>query len=88
MIWYPSIGNKAYPYNGWLMKRPEYAWELLKDLGKYYKNIYSNLRRTMKWPPQLVDEIPLNRLIEIHDEVVEENKKNPGNSLQGEVDEQ
>lgn len=75
VFWYPSIGNKGYPYTTWEFKYKESAWLTLDYLVSIYNSIYRLLRRTYKWPPDVVDNIELSRLFRIYDEAVEDSKQ-------------
>jgi hypothetical protein len=75
VFWYPSIGNKGYPYTTWEYKQKEWSWNTLENLELIYNNIYRYLRRTYKWSPDVVDKIELTRLFRIYDETVEDSKK-------------
>jgi hypothetical protein len=70
--WYPSIGNKGYPYHSWEFKRREYAWETLGTLAKIYGQICRLFRNKYRWSPLIVDKIDLNRILKIYDETIED----------------
>jgi hypothetical protein len=79
MIWYPSIGNEGYPYSPWYMKRWDFSWDVLELLEEYYEGMCSYLRRSFKWSPSEMDDMPLKRLLKIYDETVEEDERNRKN---------
>lgn len=39
IYFYPSIGNKDYPYTDWWFKRKESAWDVLGVLAEKYNLI-------------------------------------------------
>ena len=50
-------------------------------LGKWYESVSHLLRRNYKWDPFVIDAIPLNRLVKIVEELIddlEERKNSPG----------
>jgi len=68
LYWYPSIGNKEYPYTDWKWKRKEQAWDTLLLLGEFYHQVCRLLRVRYKWQPDIVDRLDLNRLWRIKEE--------------------
>lgn len=73
MIFYPSIGNKGYPYTNWKNQKWEYACEeFLKILQSKYENIYRVLRNKYRWAPDVVDRISVPRLLKIYEETVDD----------------
>ena len=68
VFWYPSIGNKGYPYTGWEWKRREYAWSTLVLLAEAYHQMYRVLRMRYKWSPDVVDSMSMDRLTRIYEE--------------------
>lgn len=75
MFWYPSIGNKGYPYTGWELKYKESAWMTLETIIDIYYSIYRLLRMRYKWSPDIVDSIGINRLFRIYEETKEDFKE-------------
>lgn len=71
-MWYPSLCNKGYPYSHWSFKHEFAVYETLRTLGEAYHGIYRLLRYMYKWPPVVVDEIEISRLMRIHKECTEE----------------
>lgn len=72
---YPSIGNRDYPYFYWNRLRPEVCWDSLLDLALYYNYICRDLRNAYNWSPKDTDSIPVYRLLQIHEEALEDNQK-------------
>jgi hypothetical protein len=60
------------------MKRWDFSWSILELLEEYYDIICSYLRRSFKWSPSEMDNMPLKRLLKIYDETIEEDEKNKG----------
>lgn len=75
LCWYPSIGNKSYPYNTWRMKTKEWSWETLKDVAKYYHSICRVLRNKYKWGPNVIDPLEINRILLILQETIEDREE-------------
>lgn len=50
-------------------------WETLEKIGDYYHNIYRALRNKYKWSPSEVDKLPLDRILRIFDETIEDHQK-------------
>jgi len=76
--WYPSIGNKGYPYTNWRYHRREYSWDTLSTVGEKYHQICRFLRERYKWGPAITDPLSIQRLLRIFDEAVEDMPKDPG----------
>ena len=76
MIYYPSLGNRDYPY---ISQRkdtaPERAWETLEILGEAYNFLCRQLRKVYKWSPDVMDKLELSRLNKIYNEAVEDAPK-------------
>lgn len=70
--WYPSIGNKEYPYTDWQHKHKEWAWTTLEILAEAYHGICKVLRKQYKWSPLITDNISIQRLQRIYDETLED----------------
>ena len=77
--WYPSIGNKGYPFSGWKYKRREHSWGTLETIGLKYRYICRFLRERYKWDPSITDPLPIQRLLVIYEEAVEDMPKGPEN---------
>jgi len=75
VIFYPSFGNKNYPYTGWRYKNKFAAWDTLEIVAKKYHAMYRAFRNKYKWPPQIVDELDINRILRIFNELVEDAEK-------------
>ena len=77
MIWYPSLGNKNYPYvSDSVQTLKEKAWDLLERLAITYNIMSRGLRNAYSWSPSVIDDIEVHRLKNIFDEAVEDHKKN------------
>ncbi|MCP4648817.1 MAG: hypothetical protein GY853_01875 [PVC group bacterium] len=72
MIFYPSIGNKGYPYTDWRTNNWEFSCEFLEDVSERYKHICRILRIKYHWPPDIVDNIKIKRLLRIFEETMED----------------
>jgi hypothetical protein len=75
IFWYPSFGNKGYPYSHWEFKRDWSIVDTLKFVGEIYNGMYRVLRISYKWSPDVVDKIDIYRYIKIYNECVEEAEK-------------
>ena len=76
IYFYPSIGNKDYPYTDWWFKRKESAWDILEVLTEKYNLICRLFRNKYKWSPDIVDKFDINRILRIFDETIEDNPPN------------
>ena len=72
VYWYPSIGNKGYPYTTWEWKNREYAWNTLSSLTNAYHGICRILRKAYKWSPDVVDSLTIDRIWRIYEETIED----------------
>jgi len=75
LYWYPSIGNKGYPFTRWESKYREYAWETLLIIGETYHSICRLFRKKYKWDPIMVDSLTLQRIWRIYEEIIEDKEE-------------
>ena len=57
------------------MKRPDYCWNFLGDLAEIYFSMNRILRNKYRWSPSEIDCLPIDRMIRIVNETIEDNKK-------------
>jgi len=75
MILYPSMGITDYPYSGYEYKDKYAHWMTFDGIIEWYHQVSRNLRNIFNWSPIEIDKIDIGRLIRIHREALEDNKK-------------
>ena len=50
----------------------ESSWDTLTSLSRWYNGVSRGLRRSYKWDPSIIDAIPVDRLVKIYDEMIDD----------------
>lgn len=73
-LWYyPCIGNKR--CDNYEFEKNTDAWMTLSVLGSVYNSWCRLLRNLYKWPPSVIEYMPISRILNIIEQSIEDNKE-------------